>query len=147
MNSQGHFLESCLFFNTNALSRYLLKIGEKAFSPLNISPAHATLMLVVFDEPGISPKKLSILLHLSPSTISRFLNALDKKRLIERKTKGKLAFIYPTVKALSEKPDIANAYKKMVLEYMEILGEKNAVLLSQDVLKANTVLADHLENE
>ncbi len=130
-----NFLESCLFFNTNALSRHLLKLAQKQFDPLNLSPAHASLMLLVFDNPGISPKNLSHALHLTPSTITRFIDALVKKKLVIRKTKGKLAFIYPSTKGLELKAAIADAYKKLYESYTNILGKKNAHQLSYTLLK------------
>lgn len=74
-----NFLETCLFFNTNAFSRQLLKLAEVEFKPLKLSPAHASLLLLVFDAPGIGPKELSRLLCLTPSTITRFIDSLAKK--------------------------------------------------------------------
>ncbi|MBU1195955.1 MAG: MarR family transcriptional regulator [Proteobacteria bacterium] len=144
MKDTDNFLESCLFFNTNALSRHLLKLGETQFKALDISPAHASLMLVLFDSPGISPKQLSAALNLTPSTISRFLNALEKKDLLDRKTKGKQAFIFPSVKGLFLKPEIAIAYKNMCLEYIKILGPDFANGLSAHIFHANQTLAGYL---
>ena len=116
MENNENFLESCLFFNTNALSRYLLKLAEKEFNPLELSPAHASLLLLVYDTPGISPKQLSGLLHLTPSTITRFVDALEKKKLVKRETKGKSAFISPSEKRLELKQPVAPAYKKLYLK-------------------------------
>ncbi len=147
MKDTDNFLERCLFFNTNALSRYLLKLGENEFKSLNISPAHASLLLIVYDSPGISPKQLSQILHLTPSTISRFLNALEKKNLLDRKTKGKQAFIYPSIKGLHLKPEIAKSYKKLCLKYTQILGSDSSNILSFDILNANHKLADHFTND
>ncbi len=136
-----NFLESCLFFNTNALSRYLLKIAQQHFSELNLSPAHASLMLMVYDNPGISPKSLAHTLHLTPSTITRFIDALVKKDLLIRETRGKLAFIYPSLKGLSLKPAIAKAYKRMYEDYTQILGKQATHQLSLSILKANQRLS------
>ena len=144
MDTDDNFLESCLFFNTNALSRYLLKLAEKEFKYLNISPAHASLMLLVYDSPGINPKRLSQLLHLTPSTITRFIDSLEKKDFVTRKTKGKAAFISPSQKGLEQKKSIAAAYKKLYLKYTEILGSDTANQLSFSIFKANGKLASFL---
>ncbi|MCD4720646.1 MAG: MarR family transcriptional regulator [Desulfobacula sp.] len=146
MENKENFLESCLFFNTNALSRYLLKLAEKEFKHLNLSPAHASLLLLIYDTPGISPKQLSFLLHLTPSTITRFVDALEKKGLLVRKTKGKSAFIFPSEKGLELKRSIAVAYKKLYLKYTKILDSNTANQLSFAILKANKKLADFLDN-
>lgn len=145
MTEPEHFLENCLFFNINTLSRYLLKLAQHEFDDLNISPAHASLMLIVYDNPGISPKKLSQMLHLTPSTISRFIDALIKKGLLIRKSKGKLAFIYPSKKGLLIKPDIADSYFRLYKSYTDILGEKEALQLSQLVLKQNQSISQAMK--
>lgn len=143
---EENFLESCLFFNTNALSRYLLKIAEKEFQYLNLSPAHASLMLLVFDSPGISPKQLSQNLHLTPSTITRFIDSLEKKKFVIRKTKGKSAYITPGKNGIKYKKSIAVAYKKLYLKYTKILGFDTANQLSFSILTANKKIADYLDN-
>jgi DNA-binding MarR family transcriptional regulator len=146
MENNENFLESCLFFNTNALSRYLLRLAEKEFKDLNLSPAHASLMLLVYDTPGISPKQLSTYLHLTPSTITRFVDALEKKALVKRETKGKSAFISPTQKGLEIKKEIAIAYRKLHLKYTKILGVNSANQLSYFIHKTNKKLSDFLDN-
>jgi DNA-binding MarR family transcriptional regulator len=146
MEKKENFLESCLFFNTNALSRFLLKLAEKEFKHLKLSPAHASLLLLVYDTPGIGPKQLSRLLHLTPSTITRFVDALEKNRLVTRKAKGKSVFIFPSKKGLELKKSIAIAYKNLYLKYTKILGINTANQLSFTILSANKKLADFLNN-
>ena len=146
METKENFLESCLFFNTNALSRYLLKLAEKEFKHLKLSPAHASLLLLLYDTPGISPKQLSQDLHLTPSTITRFVDVLEKKELVIRKTKGKSASISPSKKGLELKKAVAVAYKKLYLKYTRILGSNTARQLSFNILNANQKIADFLDN-
>lgn len=148
MENTENFLESCLFFNTNALSRYLLKLAEKEFKPLNLSPAHATLLLIVYDSPGISPKDLGYRLNLTPSTITRFIDALEKKGLVSRRSKGKAAFISPTLKGLELKSMVAIAYKNLYLTYTGILGPDSASKLCFSILAANKKISQYIvENE
>ena len=146
METRKNFLENCLFFNTNALSRYLLKLAEKKFKHLGLSPAHASLMLLVFDTPGISPKQLSLHLHLTPSTITRFIDSLEKKKLVKRKAKGKSVLIFPSKKGSDLKRPIALAYKNLYLEYTKALGLEKANALSFRILNANQKLAAHIDN-
>lgn len=145
MENTENFLESCLFFNTNALSRYLLKIAEKEFKHLKLSPAHASLLLLVYDTPGISPKELSCRLNLTPSTITRFVDALEKKELVHRKAKGKAAFISSTRKGLELKRPVALAYKNLYLKYTRILGSDSANQLSFTILSANQKLSRFID--
>ena len=145
MEESDHFLEICLFFSANTLARSLLKLAEKEFNLLKLSPAHASLLLAVYDSPGITPKKLSQVLRLSPSTITRFLDSLEKKKLLQRKIKGKSALISPTKKGLEIKSAVAQAYQRFFNTYNEILGSVPAGRLSLDILNANKKLSNHLK--
>ncbi len=142
MEIHENFLEGCLFFNTNALSRTLLKLAEKEFKHLKISPAHASLLLMVYDTPGISPKQLSRLLNLTPSTITRFVDSLEKKKLLKREAKGKSTHISPSEKGLKIKEAIALAYKQLILKYTDLLGTDTANQLSLMILTANKKISE-----
>jgi DNA-binding MarR family transcriptional regulator len=144
MDQKEHFLESCLFFNTNTLSRYLLKIAEKQFKPLKLSPAHASLLLLVYDNPDISSKDLAAMMHLTPSTITRFVDVLVKKKLVRRKLKGKTTTISATEKGAEIKKQVAVAYKKLYLKYTAILGEETANTLSFSICQAYRKLDRHI---
>lgn len=136
-----HFLEDCLFYSVNAFTRQLLKMAEAGFAPLKLSPAHASFLLILYDNPGINPKKLGILLQLTPSTITRFIDALAKKKLVKRKKHGKTIAIFPTDKGLAFKPAIAHAYKAFYLNYTQILGPETAHNLARQIREANASLA------
>nr|NJM03332.1 MarR family transcriptional regulator [Desulfobacula sp.] len=142
MEPYDNFLEGCLFFNTNALSRTLLKLAEKEFKPLKLSPAHASLMLLVYDTPGISPKHLSRLLNLTPSTITRFVDVLEKKKLLKREAHGKSTHISPSEKGLRIKAEVALAYKQFVLNYTRLLGAQATRQLSFSILTANKEISE-----
>lgn len=144
---KDNFLNSCLFFNTNAFSRHLLKLAELEFAKLKLSPAHASLLLLVFETPGISPKELSRLLQLNPSTITRFIDALAKKKLVRRQNKGKVAFISPTPRGLGIRAEVARAYKNLYLKYSEILGPETAVMLSHKISQANEQVKASLDQK
>lgn len=143
----NNFLDTCLFFNTNAFSRHLVKLADAEFAPLKISPAHGSLLLLVFETPGINPKDLSRLMQLNPSTITRFIDALAKKKLVRRKNKGKSVCIFPTAKSCAIKPHVAKAYKNLYKKYSNILGRETAILLSHKIARANTKVMDSLARD
>ena len=132
-----NFLDTCLFFNTNAFARNLGKLADAAFKGLGLSSAHASLLLLVYETPGINPKDLSRLMQLNPSTITRFIDALVKKKLLKKQAHGKQAFIHPTQKSLDLKPKVASAYKSFILQYSTLLGREEAPHLSLRIARAN----------
>ena len=142
METHENFLEGCLFFNTNTFSRNLLKLAENEFKHLKLSPAHASLLLLVYDTPGISPKRLSQLLNLTPSTITRFVDALEKKELLRRETQGKSTHVSPSEKGLKIKEAVALAYEQLILKYIDILGTHTVNQLSLTILTANKKISE-----
>lgn len=142
-----NFLDTCLFFNTNVFSRQLLKLAESEFTPLKLSPAHASLLLLVFDTPGIGPKELSRLLQLTPSTITRFIDSLAKKKLVLRKAMGKSVCVFPTEKSKDMQSSIALAYKNLYLRYSQVLGTTTAMDLSNRIALANEQVREALKDQ
>ncbi len=136
-----HFLEGCLFYNVNAFSRQLLKMAEAEFVSLKLSPAHASLMLILYENPGINPKRLGELLQLTPSTITRFIDALARKNLVKRKNCGKHIEIFPTSKGMEAKSAVAEAYKAFYQAYTRMLGSANAHRLALQINRASQRLA------
>ena len=95
--------ERCLYFNLNALTRAVNQIWDAAFAEFELSPSHAYLLRLTLSQPGLTPKQISQELKLEKSTITRFLDVLQKKGLIRRQ-KGisgdaREQGIYPTRKA------------------------------------------------
>lgn len=92
--------DRCLFFNINALTRLINKQWAAAFDTFNLSPAHGYMLRVVLAEPGITQKDLASELRLEKSTVTRFVDVLEKKGLVSRnKTAsedGRSLNIYPT---------------------------------------------------
>ncbi|MCW8934754.1 MAG: MarR family transcriptional regulator [Gammaproteobacteria bacterium] len=76
--------EKCIYFNTNALARQINKIWDDAFKPFGLSPAHAYVLRVVLDQPGISMKQIAEELELAPSTVTRFVDSLINKGFLKR---------------------------------------------------------------
>lgn len=95
--------ERCLYFNVNALARQVNAIWDEAFAEFDLSPAHAYLLRLVLAQPGIAQRDIALELKLEKSTVTRFVDALQKKGLVTRKktTTGdpREQNIFPTAKA------------------------------------------------
>lgn len=95
--------ERCLYFNINALTRAINRIWDDAFAEFDLSPAHAYLLRLALASPGLTPKQISQELKLEKSTVTRFLDALEKKEFILRKQgisgDAREQGIYPTKKS------------------------------------------------
>lgn len=132
--------DRCLYFNVNALARVINKKWAEAFKQFDLSPAHGYMLRAVLSQPGISQKKLADELRLEKSTITRFVDVLQKKGFVVRKRgnteDARELSIYATNKAneihekLEELGD--TLYQTMVSQ----VGPENLELLVGELRKA-----------
>ncbi|WP_272698808.1 MarR family winged helix-turn-helix transcriptional regulator [Desulfovibrio sp. Fe33] len=136
------YLNNCLYFTANSLARTVGRMAEEAFGDTGISPAHAFLMMLVNERPGLTQKELTQVLQLAPSTVTRFVDSLQRKGLVVRELEGKLSRVSPTDAGLQLKGPIAKAWKSLYRRYSEILGEEEGKHLTAMVSKANRTLEE-----
>lgn len=89
----------CIYFNLNTLTRDINKLWDVAFKRHGLSPAHGYLLRAVLSNPGMMQKELADELSLDPSTVTRFIDALSARGLIERRTSkdsARESTVFPT---------------------------------------------------
>jgi len=136
----SELLSCCLYFTANSLARTVSRMAEEEFGKLGMTPSHAFLLMVAIDEPGISQKDLAERLHLAQSTVSRFVDALVLRGLVEKKSAGKIAHIYPTEKGGTMLSEMRDAWKALYERYSAILGEEEGKALTRMVDEAHRKL-------
>lgn len=131
-------LDDCLFFSVTKLARGFGKIGDEAFSKTGLSPSHAFILYLVNCSGPLHQKEIGEKLHLSPSTITRFIEKLEAKGLIEKTVDGKNAVISTTEKGLALQEEVSEAWRKLHQQYEHILTEEEVatfLALSEKLLK------------
>ncbi|MBN7774208.1 MarR family winged helix-turn-helix transcriptional regulator [Clostridium aminobutyricum] len=136
-------LDGCLFFSTAKLARVFGKIADDAFSKTGLSPSHALLLYLVNQEGGIPQKEIGELLHLMPSTITRFVEKLEQKKLVRKRNQGKNVYLCTTEKGLSMQDEIIKAWNNLNKKYKNILTEAETL---QYILLSNKLLSE-IENQ
>lgn len=136
----NELLNCCLYFTASKLDRVITKMADEEFSIIGLSPTYAFLMMVVKENPGISPTDISKELNVTPSTTTRFIDKLVMKGLVERKSTGKFSSIYLTEKGEEIQGDINRAWESLYHRYSKILGYEEA----QEMTKRINNFADQL---
>ncbi|WP_308636947.1 MarR family winged helix-turn-helix transcriptional regulator [Paenibacillus silvisoli] len=125
------YFQNCMYFSSALLNRAITKMAEDTFKATGLSPTYAFLLLAVQEKPGISQKELGEVLHLTPSTITRFIEKLLYKGLITSHAAGKLSLIELTQAGVELMPVIKQAWKELKRRYSEILGEEAGIQLTK----------------
>ncbi|WP_419655806.1 transcriptional regulator, MarR family [Desulfosarcina variabilis str. Montpellier] len=142
MTQTANILHHCLYFTANTLTRVISRMADEEFRPTGLSPSHAFLMMLVNDRPGIGQKELCGQLHLAPSTVTRFIDAMVHKGYLTRQTDGKLSRVYATDAGQALQADIANAWARLHHRYAKILGLKYGDALTAMIDDASLKLSE-----
>ena len=132
----------CLYFTTAALARKVERLATESWKPIGLPPSYAYLLMAVLDEPGIQPGTLATQLELQPSTISRFLDKLEAKKLVVRTVEGKTANVYPTPKAKELLPKMKGCMQEFYASYCKLIGKEESQQLAKMAMQANRKLKD-----
>jgi MarR family transcriptional regulator, organic hydroperoxide resistance regulator len=122
MNDSQKLLHHCLYFTANSLARTITRMAETEFRSTGLSPAHAFLMMLVNECPGIGQKELSEALQLAPSTVTRFIDTMVYKGYLERRSEGKMSLVFPTDQGGKLQQPILQAWKGLHDRYAAVLG-------------------------
>ena len=130
-----------MYFSTNALARKTEKLALESWKPVDLSPSHAYLLMIVIEEPGVQPGFLADQLQLSPSTITRLIEKLEQKKLLVRTFEGKLTNVYPSPKAKGLYTQLLSCADHFYATYSSILGIEESNRLVAGMNKISDKLA------
>ena len=75
---------NCLYYSANALSRLMTRMADEEFALAGVSSSYAFLLMTVNGQPGIQPKEISQKMQLTPSTVTRLVEKMEARALLER---------------------------------------------------------------
>lgn len=125
-------------FSSTKLAREFNKIGEEAFKKLGLSPSHAMLIYVVNQNDEIQQKELGERLYLTPSTITRFIEKLEYKGLVIKRSEGKNVYVSTTEQGKALQTEIIESWNRLHILYEDILTDeetKQFISISNKLLK------------
>lgn len=138
--------EQCLFFNSNALARTVSRIWTEAYRQFDLSPQHAFLLRTVLAKPGLLPRELAEELHLSRSTITRFLDSLEKRELLIRQSTandGREFQIFPTQQAKAIHQALDETGENLTKQMQKIVGKDDLVMTVAKLREIQKELETH----
>ena len=126
----------CLYYSANALSRLMTKMADEEFAVTGLSASYAFLLMTVNNKPGIHPREISEQMQLTPSTITRLIEKMEQKHLLERQSTGRTTQVYPTDKSKELGEKITEAWRNLYQRYTGLIEEEEAKKLTANIYDA-----------
>lgn len=126
----------CLYYSANALAREMTRMAEEEFAVVGLAPSTALILLAVQEKPGVQPKEIAAIMHLTPSTVTRLVDKLVARGYVRRRAAGKAIELSPAGKARTVYPKIREAWRNLYRRYSRVLGERQGQRLAAEVFGA-----------
>jgi len=124
---------NCLTYSVNALSRVLTKMADDEFVSSGLTSSYAFLLMSVNRNPGVNPTAIADELQLTPSTVTRLVEKLEGKGLIERHQCGRSTEIFPTPAGMKLNKEIKVSWAALNKKYISMLGKENVNHLTKSI--------------
>ena len=123
----------CIRDSLSTLNRKITKIWQDEFSLLGLSPSHGYLLSAMAEKPKATQKELSEIMELDASTITRFIDALNSKNLIEKVRAGKGAEFVLTPQGIATSKRVNNLMNTLFSNMQDTLGKTKFTNLIKDL--------------
>lgn len=123
--NEAAMFNECIYFNLTTLTRKITKIWQEEFGRLGLSPSHGYLLFAMREHPDASQKELSEIMELNASTITRFIDTLISKGLVEKSTRGKGANFTITPIGAKECKRIKKTMDQLYVQMKSHFGDKD----------------------
>lgn len=132
-SSEKNPFAGCLYFTANAVARHVTRLAEEAFAPTGLCPSGALLLSLVVDRPGLAPSDAAELLHLAPSSVTRFADDLERKGLVRRERQGRQVLLHATAQGRKLLPAVQKAGDVLYDAYTSLVGKTRGRELANEL--------------
>lgn len=108
----------------NRFSREISAFYDAYFEEDKLATSYIELILIVDEAGSTTQKEIAEKLSLAPSTITRFINKLEKRGFVVKEMDGRSAMITLTKEGVSNAVIFRRKYDQAEADLMELLGDK-----------------------
>ena len=120
-----------LYITLNAFARAVSAKADEVCKSHGLTASYAFLLLGIMENPGSDQKTIGDMYHFAPSTMTRFIDKLEKKELLTREQDGKSVKLYLTKKGEKLTKDLSKAIRLFNSDLEKDLGDKYADTLNR----------------
>lgn len=127
---------------TNSISREITGFYDAYFKEDKLATSYVELLLLIEDYDKISQKAIAQKMNLAPSTITRFINKLIKKRLVSKMMDGRISYVELSETGKKEVPKLRKKYEQAEEDLKELLGSRYVDTTKQLLIHGAALLYD-----
>jgi len=116
---------------TNTFSRNLTSFFDARLEKFGLATSYVELMILLNRSDDFSQKELAQHLSLAPSTITRFIDKLEKQGYVKKVRKGREAYAALTENGRKVSEEMESVYQSAVEDLKEIAGEKFVITVGK----------------
>lgn len=109
---------------SNLFSREVTRHFDSYFEEYDLATSYVELLLILNTKSELSQNDLADEMKLAPSTITRFVNKLVKKGLVEKRKVGRTAVISLSKKGKNQLPALKTSFDSAIDDLENILSKK-----------------------
>lgn len=140
MRSLKEEFDACLFHASAAWSRSLSKLAKAHFRAFKISPTEGLVLIAIRSTPGINVTDLALVLSLDQSTITKALDKMELKGLVQREVIDRNTRVFLSGEGEEREADAKAAWIKLRNSYTQPLGEGTVAHLAYELVRAHEKL-------
>lgn len=127
---------------TNSISREITGFYDAYFKEDKLATSYVELLLLIEDYDKISQKAIAQKMNLAPSTITRFINKLIKKRLVSKMMDGRISYVELSETGKKEVPKLRKKYEQAEEDLKELLDSRYVDTTKQLLIHGAALLHD-----
>ena len=134
--------DRCIYFNLVTLTRKVNKIWQQEFKRLGLTPSHGYLLFAMKELPEATQKELSELMKLDASNITRLIDGLENKGLVEKTARGKGAKFSITTEGQESYRTVKNVMDSLYGAMQERFGPEHFQSFVNDLHDAKQTIEE-----
>lgn len=137
-----NYFEDCLYFSANLLARRLNTIADEAFEGMDITATQGFTLIAIGELDKHTPSEIAAELEMNPSTITRFLDKLEKIGYVKREYYGRKTQVDITSNGEEKLKEIFKCWDKIHNKNAQIFGDEAAQEVTQKIKQINKTYVD-----
>lgn len=126
----------------NSFSREISRHFDSCFEEYDLATSYVELLLILLEKEELSQNEVAENMNLAPSTITRFVNKLVNKGLVQKKKTGRTAVVTLSRKGQTIAPKLKDRYNDALQDLENILGEKYVHTIKELLLHGTNLLKE-----